>query len=319
MKKSNKSRDIKVGALIAFGLVLIFGTFFVIGDQEGFFSGKTIIFAKFDNIEGLNIGAPVRVGGMKVGSVRGIEFSTDTDSKTILVDMKVTTASLPKIRKDSIARLGSMGLLGDRTVDITIGSPSEEAIAPYQFVNSIEAFQIDDLISESGDVITDVKLTARDAREIAWKINNGDGSLAEIINDPRLYTNLDSLLVLWTDITHIIKDAKGSFGKFVSEPEFYENMTRLTGETADILEKIDDNQGTIGKMVNDPSVYNRTDSLLAALNMTLTKINSGEGSLGQFVNNAEVYDKLNNTLGSLDSLLVDLKENPGRYVKLSLF
>jgi len=317
--KHNTSRDIKVGALIAFGMVLIFGTFFVIGDQEGFFSGKTILMAKFANIEGLNIGAPVRVGGMKVGSVKGIEFSTDDESKTIVIEMKVTTSSLPKIRKDSIARLGSMGLLGDRTVDITIGSPTEEAMAPYSYLNTIEAFQIDDLISESGDVITDVKLTARDAREIAWKINNGDGSLAQIINDPRLYTNLDSLLVLWTEITHVINNAEGSFGKFVSEPEFYENMTRLTKETGNILEKIDQSQGTLGKLVNDASVYNHTDSLLVSLNTTLTRINSGEGSFGQFLNNAEVYDKLNTTLGSLDSLLVDLKANPGRYVKISLF
>jgi phospholipid/cholesterol/gamma-HCH transport system substrate-binding protein len=317
--KKNTTRDIRVGALIAFGMVLIFGTFFIIGDQEGFFSDKVVLLAKFANIEGLSIGAPVRVGGMKVGSVRGIEFSQENNEKTIVVEMRVASASLPKIRKDSMARLGSMGLLGDRTVDITIGSPEQEAHVPYDFVNSIEAFQIDDLISESGDVLTDVKLTARDAREIAWKINHGDGSLAEIINDPRLYTNLDSLLVLWTDITKVIQSAEGSFGKFVSQPEFYDNMARLTNETADILGKINKSEGTLGKLANDESLYNHTDSLLVALTLTLEKINSGEGSMGQFINNAEVYDKLNTTLSSLDSLLVDLKENPGRYVKLSLF
>jgi phospholipid/cholesterol/gamma-HCH transport system substrate-binding protein len=99
----------------------------------------------------------------------------------------------------------------------------------------------------------------------------------------------------------------------------YDQFTRLTTEAADFLQAINEGRGALGKLANETDLYNRTDSLLLNLNRTLEKMNSGEGTLGQIATNAEMYEKLLSTIESLDSLLVDIKANPKRYVKLSLF
>jgi phospholipid/cholesterol/gamma-HCH transport system substrate-binding protein len=317
--KDDKSRGIRVGFLAALGFIIIFLAFFLVGGQEGLFTSKCELRARFQNVEGLTVGAPVRLGGVKVGSVSGIGFSEDRTDKTIVVTMSVSDESFSRIGKDSKARLGSKGLLGDRTVDITLGTPEAERCQPGDFVSTLEAYQIDDLISESGDVMTDIKLTASDAREIAWKINRGRGTLAQFINDPRMYTNLDSLLVLWTNITYKIRSGEGTLSEFINDPVLYEQFTRLTTEAADFLEAINGGGNSLGKLRTESDLYDHTDSLLVNLNSTLEKINSGEGTLGQMTTNAELYDKLLSTIESLDSLLVDLKANPKRYVKLSLF
>jgi phospholipid/cholesterol/gamma-HCH transport system substrate-binding protein len=317
--KDKTSKGIRVGFLAAIGFIIIFMAFFLVGGEEGIFTRTCELNARFQNVEGLTVGAPVRLGGVKVGSVSDISFSADRTDKLIVVSMSIGCNALSRISKDSKARLGSKGLLGDRTVDISMGAPGAENVKPGEFVSTLEAYQIDDLISESGDVITDIKLTASDAREIAWKINRGEGTIAQFINDPRMYTNLDSLLVLWTNITYKIRAGDGSIAEFINDPVLYEQFTRLTTEVADFMQAMNEGRGTLGRLSSESELYDHTDSLLLNLNQTLEKINSGEGTLGQMATNAELYEKLTSTIESLDSLLVDLKANPGRYVKLSLF
>lgn len=307
MKESTK-KEIKVGALIAIGLIIMFSAFFIIGGKEGIFTTSYPLFARFDDIEGLHVGAPVRLGGMKVGNVTDINFSDIADAKAIIVEMSIRSKSFIRIREDSKAVLASMGLLGDRTVDISLGSLDQPAIAPGQFVST-----------EGGDIVKDIKEVAQNVKEISGKINEGEGSLAQIINDPRLYTNLDSLLIIWADLSRKINEGEGNLAAIVNDPKLYRNLNDFLAKSTDFIEAINSGQGTLGKLATDEKLYSHTDSALIALNETLTRINSGEGTLGQLMVNADLYEKLTATLASLDSLLIDIKQHPKKYVKLSLF
>jgi phospholipid/cholesterol/gamma-HCH transport system substrate-binding protein len=312
-------REFRVGALIAVGLLIIFGAFFTIGGQEGFFTSKYELKARFGNVEGLTVGAPVRLGGVKVGSVSDIRFSPEGVGKFIVVEMSVSEHSFSRIRQDSDARLGSQGLLGDRTVDITVGSPESPGVRRGDYISSTEATQFDDLISKSGDALTDIKITAQNAKEISWKINHGEGSLAQIINDPRLYTSLDSLLDLWTEITVKINSGEGFLAKMVSDPTLYDNLAASLAEMKTFLAGLNAGEGSLGRMVRDDAMYNRADSILTSLDATLAKLTDGDGTAGQLINNTELYDRINSTMDALNELIVDIQENPKRYVKLSIF
>ncbi|MCP4581639.1 MAG: MCE family protein [candidate division Zixibacteria bacterium] len=307
MKESTK-KEIKVGILIALGLIILFSAFFIVGGKEGIFSTRYALFARFDDIEGLTVGAPVRLGGVKVGNVEDISFSDIADAKAIIVEMSIKSKSFIRIREDSKAILASMGLLGDRTVDISLGSTDSEPITPGEFV-----------LTKGGHIIKDVEEIARNAKDISHKINEGEGSMAQIINDPRLYTNLDSLLIIWSDLSRKINEGEGNLAAIINDPTLYKNFNDFLAQSTSLIESINSGEGTLGKLAQDDGLYNHTDSALVALNNTLEKINSGEGTIGQLMENAELYERLNTTLISLDSLLVDLRENPKRYVKLSLF
>lgn len=317
--KAERSKELRVGAMIAVGLLVIFLAFFTIGNQEGFFAPKIELKAKFSNVEGLIEGAPVRLGGVKVGSVQRINFTPDGVDKNIIVVMSINSDSFSRIKRDSNARLGSQGLLGDRTVDITVGSPEEQRLLQGEYVNTVEAPQFGDLISRGGDALGDIKVTAQNAKEITWKINHGNGSLAQIINDPRLYTSLDSLLNMWSDITLKINKGEGFLARLVNDSSLYVNLTQSLGEIRDLTRSINAGEGTFGKMAKEDILYTHIDSLLIALQLTLDKINGGEGTAGQLVNNTNMYDKVNTTMDALNTLIVDIRQNPKKYVKLSLF
>ena len=307
MKESTK-REIKVGAMIALGLIILFSAFFIIGGKEGLFSKRYRLYARFNSIEGLNVGAPVRLGGLKVGTVDDIQFTDDAEGEALIVQMSISSKSFIRIREDSRARLGSMGLLGDRTVDISLGTPDQKPIAPGEYV-----------VVEGGDIIKDVEEIAGNAKEISQKINEGEGSLAQIINDPRLYTNLDSLLMIWADLSKKVNEGEGNLAAIVNDPQLYQNFVAFLNKSTTFIDEINAGKGTLGKLATDEQLYNHTDSLLITLNTTLEKINSGEGTFGQLMVNQELYARLSNTLNSLDSLITDVRLHPKRYVKLSLF
>jgi phospholipid/cholesterol/gamma-HCH transport system substrate-binding protein len=315
----NRGKEIRVGALIAVGFLIVFGAFFIIGGQEGLFHKKYELRARFENVEGLTVGAAVRLGGVKVGSVERVGFSSSDSDKRVVVKMLINARSFDQIRKDSMAKLGGQGLLGDRTVDISIGTPSEAAMMPGEFINTVETAQINDIISQGGDVMADLKSTARNIKEITYKINNGTGSLAQIINDPRLYTNLDSLLSLWSDITVKINSGQGVLAKLVNDPTLYNNLSTSLGEIDAFMANINDGKGSLGKLAKEDVVYNRFDSLLSTANTILTKVNSGSGTAGQALNNAGLYQRIDSTLTALNELIVDIKIHPKKYVKLSIF
>jgi phospholipid/cholesterol/gamma-HCH transport system substrate-binding protein len=317
--KRESSKEIRVGALIAVGLVIIFGAFFAISGQEGFFSRKVELKAKFGNVEGLTVGAPVRLGGVKVGSVERIDFSPLGEDKLVLVIMSISRGSFSRIREDSDARLGSQGLLGDRTVDITIGSPEAPLIRPGDYISTIQAAQFDDLISRSGDALTDLKITAQNAKEVSWKINHGNGSLAQIINDPRLYMSLDSLLDMWANITIKINSGQGTLSKMVNDPSLYDNLSASLGELKKFMAGVNAGEGSLGRIVRDDAFYFRFDSLLTSIDLTLAKLNNGDGTAGRILNNDDLYVKVNSTMDALNSLISDIQKNPNKYVKLSIF
>jgi phospholipid/cholesterol/gamma-HCH transport system substrate-binding protein len=51
----------------------------------------------------------------------------------------------------------------------------------------------------------------------------------------------------------------------------------------------------------------------------MEKINKGEGTIGMLINNDSLYNALEQSAVDLDKLLVDLRENPKRYVHISVF
>jgi phospholipid/cholesterol/gamma-HCH transport system substrate-binding protein len=315
----SRGKEIRVGALIVIGFLIIFAAFFVIGGQEGLFKKKYDLRARFGNVEGLTEGASVRLGGVNVGNVKNISFVPNGTDKQVVVTMDINASSFDKIRENSMARVGGQGLLGDRTVDISVGSQSEPPLKPGEFVRSAETAGINEIISQSGDVMGDIKAAAHNFKEISYKINNGTGTLAEVINDPRLYVSIDSLLNMWSEITLKINRGQGTLAKIVNDPSLYDNLSSSLSEIRQFMANVNAGKGSFGRLATENGIYNRLDSVLTSASETLEKINGGEGTAGQVLNNAELYQKITSTLEALNDLIVDIKAHPKKYIKISIF
>src|SRR3989344_5478928 len=116
------SRNVKLGIFVFAGTIFFIGVLYMIGSKRNLFSSNILISAKFYNADGLMSGNSVRFAGINIGTVKNVEIINDT---TVLVQMVIESNVTTHIKKNSIASIGTDGLMGNKLVNI--GSVNEAA------------------------------------------------------------------------------------------------------------------------------------------------------------------------------------------------
>src|SRR5687768_3559244 len=122
-RKSLAWTELKVGIMVIFAFVLLGIAVLRVGGTTSFF-GKTMEFTTyFPSANGLREGGEVWVDGILVGNVDSIKPTKDPDpKKRVAVVLKIDDAYRDMIKDDSVPGIGSIGLLGDRNVQISSGT-----------------------------------------------------------------------------------------------------------------------------------------------------------------------------------------------------
>jgi len=293
MKNPNtlKWGDLKTGIFFVIGLGLAAYLGLVVGKNSSLFKSATTIQMMAQNVGSLKENNFVSVSGKKIGTVSKMEFINRNDSLYILVQMRLEEEFAPIITNDAKARIISLGILGDKYVDITTGSgkPVEEG----DFITLDESETgLDNLTTTAGEAVGQINT-------LLDKINNGKGPLAKLLGSEEMagdlektLNNLQTASAELTSFSRELKSGKGLLPKLINDKQ-------LASETRETI-------------VNIKQAAARTDSLVQ-------KLNSDKGTIGQLHSNPALYSNINKSVESLDSLIVDLKENPKRYVRFSLF
>ena len=154
MQEREQSMRVRVGIFVL-GLLTLFMVFVLtIGSRSRIFERRYTLHAFFGNIGGLNVGAPVRLAGVSIGSVKFITFGKDLASKKIKVTISLDAGLQDRIREDSIASIETIGLVGDKVLELTVGSPDKQALPPGAIVASIDPPDYAKLL-QKGDQIVD--------------------------------------------------------------------------------------------------------------------------------------------------------------------
>lgn len=138
MRRAEVVRHVRVGAFVAIALALLFVMLFVLGKSQGLFVRHVTLSTSFANTAGLVVGAAVRLGGVDVGTVQAIRFAADPQVKQVEVTMRIDGRYLERVRADSVARLVPKGLLGDMSVDISLGGAQAPPLPAGSRLPSVE-------------------------------------------------------------------------------------------------------------------------------------------------------------------------------------
>lgn len=123
MEIHNKNRPLKFGvaAFLTFATMLIILIVYIIGSNQRVFDSKYPLYMFLPNVQGLESGAFVTLSGLKVGVVGDLSFSRQEEEQGILIELKINRKYAPMITTSSRATIKTMGILGDKYVDITLG------------------------------------------------------------------------------------------------------------------------------------------------------------------------------------------------------
>jgi len=191
------SRAARLGAFIIATLAILAAGVFIIGSNQYLFTPTYRLKAQFATVVGLDPGAEVRVGGVHSGNVRSIELPTKPDGRiTVLMDLQRSTHNI--IKQDSVAAIETEGLLGNEYVSISFGSAQASNVKEDDTIVSEPPLVIADILKKADGILdtsqqalNNVTVVTANLSSISGKINQGQGSIGALVNDKKIYTQLD--------------------------------------------------------------------------------------------------------------------------------
>jgi phospholipid/cholesterol/gamma-HCH transport system substrate-binding protein len=350
--------QVRAGIFILAALLIFGGAILLMGQKTKLFTPTSTLMITMDNVVGLKVGAPVWLAGVDVGVVEQIRFKDPQKCNDVQITMQVDRDALKKVGPDSRITIKTRGLMGEKYVDIipslnyydkpgnnfqgqsvnTIDDVAQKAAASFEKLNAI----VDDIRAGKGTLgklATDTTLytntvqLSAELKELTATINRGQGTLGKLAHSSEPYDKLMSILVRADKTMQDIQKGDGTLSRLIYDKSLYSKLTDLAEESIQAAEevrelnkKLNSKDSTIGMLINDRELYDkglslitRADKSMKDLETIMAKVKAGEGTVGKLVSDREIYDKLNKTVESLDALVVDIKKNPGRYVKLSVF
>ena len=330
-------KEIRLGILaIVTVAVSIWGFKYLKG--QNVFSNVKIIKVKFDEVASLEIASPVAVKGFKVGSV--LDFDIDRDNVNNIVVTFDIEGDIP-LPKNTIAVLKSAGVMGGRYIELEFGNlcNGSDCLEDGEFIQGQTSGMLSSFMSES-ELDGYVSKLGSSMDTIIGRISNMDDT------NPLNTTvrNLEAAMINMNEITVRINSMLSSTTQNVSKT--MANLDRISANLADNNEMITQvltNIAGITSEIKDSKLSNtiasangtlastdktiqelkvlieNTQTTVNGLTDVVSKLGSGGGSMAKLLNDGELYDNLNSTSKNLDFFLQDLRLNPGRYVKVSVF
>ena len=191
MDTHTQNFKIRLGLFIAGGIALFVIAIFLIGKQQNLFNPVFELTTTFNNVSGLQVGNNVRFTGISVGIVDNIKIINDS---TVRVDMLIRKSVQQFIKSDCMVAIGSEGLIGDRLLIITRGSPDAQLVKAGQYLASTEPVEIDAIIASLQVTAGNAEVVSELLGEIMFNINSGNGTLGRLINDSAIAENLSQTM-----------------------------------------------------------------------------------------------------------------------------
>jgi phospholipid/cholesterol/gamma-HCH transport system substrate-binding protein len=235
--------EFKVGTFILIGIGLLFFIVFSIGDIY-FAKPGYHIKIQFNFASGIGPSAPVRFAGVGAGHVDGIQLVYDEKDKRVKAEVSAWIEDNVKIETDSDAVINTLGLLGEKYLEIYPGTPGKPFLKNGDMLigkDPVPMERVTENLAKLTDSIT----------SIASKIEKGEGTIGKLLTDASLYNNLNV-------ITGKISKGEGSIGKLLMEDNLYNNLESFTA-------KLNNGKGTLGQLLNNDSIYKNFEDFSADL------------------------------------------------------
>jgi len=280
------STETKVGAFFLIGLVVFIVFTFQVADLGSVLHKKSTMTATFPHAGGLKKGDGVHVAGLKVGEIIDIKLLDSGIQVIMSIDAKI------HIREDAIATVAWGGLIGNRYVDITLGTPDLPPLAPGSEIMSGPSIELSDVLRKIDAATTELK-------EMLKSSNIG----------PNLSTLVDNLMAISSDIS----EQRGTLGKLVGSDELYTEVMTIAGElkssSSRLSNIIKENDTRISSILEslDQAAPEARDAF-ASIKRIGDQVESGKGILASLMNDEDMLADLKDALGTLRTTLDNVEE-----------
>jgi len=312
------SRELKIGILFIVGLALLFwGYNFLKG--KNVFKSERILYAVYNNVNGLNASNLVSINGLEIGQVKDVYFEENYSGRVVVMLSVSTNFPIPK---NSIARIFSSDLMGSKEVAIDLGNSE-------QMIVSGDTLRSDSEASLKEEVNRQVQPLRKKAEDLLGSIDSVAIILKTIFNESAR-ENLTNSFASIEKTFYALQHSTMKMDTMVREES--NRLSHIIANIDSITSNLNADKDNISNIISNFS--NLSDSLVKAdvattftnankaigeLAIIMEKINRGEGTVGALIHNDSLYFHIEKSMSDLNKLLEDIKLHPKKYVRLTIF
>lgn len=312
------SKEVRVGIVTAIAIgFFIYGFNYLKG--RDLFSTQRKFYAVYNDIDGLVEANPLLINGYKVGMVGKIRLVQDTSSRVIITLLLDDAVLIPQ---NSIAKVISSDILGSKAVQLILGSGTDYVVEGDTLLSAQE----DNLKQSVNKTIAPLQ---RKAEGLIASIDSVLVVVQQVFNESARQNLAKSFESIKQAITSLETTSYRLDTLVISEKLNISSIltkinvlaTTLAGNSdklTNVINNFSDISDSLAKS-NLTAAVNNADIALSQASGIMNKINRGEGTMGMLINNDSLYRKLDKSAEDLDKLLLDLRINPERYVRVSVF
>ncbi len=322
-QKQLRWSKLKVGLVLTVALSILVVAVFFAANIQSLLISKVEMEIQFTDVMGLRKGAPVWILGIEEGSVKSIKLDPIYG---VVVTISVNRSALKFVSKQSHATIMTMGLLGDKYIELSAGPPQGESIRPGEMIKGSAETGLKNVMGTVGVAIEKMGQFIERMDSLVTKVEKGQGTIAKFLNDPTLYNNLTEASQHLSRVMEDFRNSRGTMKLLIEDPSLYQKALATVSSTEEFSKKLNESVGTLKKLIEDPELYQNLNKASSELSSILEGIEKGKGLVGALTKNDELPKDLQDALVELkklsteiEALAKDIQEHPKKYFKFSLF
>ncbi|MEL6809762.1 MAG: MlaD family protein [Bacteroidota bacterium] len=293
-------QKMRLGIFIVLGTLLLISALYYIGNRQNLFSKNITLYAKFSNVNGLQLGNNVRYSGIDVGTINKIEMRSDT---VVLVEMLIKESISSHIKKNAVATIGSDGLVGNMIVNIVPRDGVKQAVVSGDTIQTYSRIGTDDMLTTLNVTNQNAALLTADLLTLTTEIVEGKGTLGMLITDSTMAQDLRAT------IFQLKKTSTGA-AKTVAALNDYLLDVRKTESIANVLFTDSLSGKKMREIVTNLERSSQDiNEVTEGLSTLMNEIEDGNGALKYLTTNETLVKNLDSTMLNIKESTLKFNEN----------
>lgn len=256
--KATTTNNIRLGIFIMIGTVALIAALYLIGSNRNIFSNTIKISSQFYNVNGLIPGNNVRYAGIDIGTVEKIKIENDS---SVTVYMIIEKSNSTYIKKNSIASVGTDGLMGNKLININPGSGSALNIEEGDVLISLRPIENDEMIRTLNTTNQNLEAITEDLKNFTSRLNKSRGIL-KLIEDSVSADNIRQTLA-------VIREAAV-------------NANNITLQLNKLATELNTGKGLAATLIRDTVISYELKTTISNLQQTSDSLNLVSQELSEF-------------------------------------
>ena len=232
----------RVGVFVLVALAAFLGMVYALGARARLFETRYTVHADFTEVGGLTEGATVRLAGVQIGRVTGVHLPGQPGGR-VRVDLNIARRYADRIRRDSVARIETQGLLGDKVVEVSVGSVAAPALEAGEVLATRDPADVGRMLSEGADTAKDIAALAASLRKTADTLNR-----SKLIEEASA-----TVTKLGRVVDQVERGSGWAHALLFEEPVALRKLNDTIAATQALLDRVERGQGAAGVLLSAES------------------------------------------------------------------